>query len=152
MSALPVMQDFLESNLQLGKRFDMTLETKCEVEGRLVCHGPACLSGKVTGSIEANDILIIDEGAVIEANVSGKEVVIHGKVLGKITASESVYLSASAVFLGELISPNIEMEEGARFEGTSKMAPHLREADEEKDESVDNPVHQLHENLMSAIS
>ncbi len=151
MAALPAVHEFIETSLPFNKRFDMTLEAENEVEGRLICHGPACLSGKVTGSIEAHELLVIEKSAIIEANITASKIVIHGQVMGKITASEGVYLSSSATFVGELHAPSIELDEGARFEGSSTMTTHLREADPDQDDEITSPVHLLHENLEGAL-
>ncbi len=147
MRALPAVQEFLSAAQKTDTRFDTTLDAASEVEGKLVCNGPASIAGKVTGTIIAKGILVIEKGAIVEAQITAEQVIIHGHVDGKLTANISVYLTECAVFKGELHAPNVQMEKGARFDGKSFMSGMVRAADPDKDESVTSPVHKLHDHL-----
>ncbi len=127
------------------------VEAGSEVEGRLICHGPARICGKVTGTIFAHDLLVIEEGAVVEAEITAEKAILHGIVRGKLSVHESVSLSRTAVFAGDISAPTIEMEEGARFDGTSRMSDAPREADPDIDEATPSPVHKLQYDLEEFI-
>ncbi len=56
------------------------------VSGKLTFEGTVRIEGQVEGEITAQDALTIGEGAVVNAQITGTSVVVHGKVTGDITA------------------------------------------------------------------
>ena len=122
------------------------------VEGTLRCKGPVEIEGEVTGEIIAEDLLIISESAVINADITGTDVIVHGTVNGNITATGSISLKETSKFNGTLMAPALEIENGAHFEGKSFMQEPLREADPDKDGPVESPVQELQEKLQALAS
>ena len=86
---------------------------------KIFCRGVNEL-GSIEGEIVAEGILIIEEDAVIKADIKAAEVVIQGKVEG-LYAETRVELISTGSFRGELVTPNLHMEEGAQLNATTIM-------------------------------
>ena len=77
---------------------------------------------KLRGEITAKDTLIIGDRGVVHATVQAATVVVHGEVVGNVTASERVELKGSARVTGDVEAPVISVEAGAVLEGHCRMA------------------------------
>jgi cytoskeletal protein CcmA (bactofilin family) len=93
------------------------LDGGSEIEGKYSCSGTVMLDAKVRGEITAKDTLIIGKHGIVEAQVRGVKVVVRGKVIGNIIASEGVELKDGARVTGDIEAPVITMEKGAHLDG-----------------------------------
>jgi cytoskeletal protein CcmA (bactofilin family) len=98
------------------------LSSGCHFNGKLFCKGSSRIGGKIEGEVISEGMLIIEEGAVIDADVKAEEVILHGRFSGKLVASLKVECSERSVFDGELQTPSLLIMEGAQFNGQIKMA------------------------------
>lgn len=89
--------------------------------GRIAFEGPARIEGQVEGEIVATETLWIGEPAVVNAQVSGATVIIHGKVTGDISASKRLEIRAPGRLYGNVTTPSLVIEEGVIFEGHCSM-------------------------------
>ena len=88
-------------------------------EGRLGFEGSARLCGKFKGEIVSEGLLIVEPSARVEAKVVVGELVLKGQMKGEVTARRKIHLLSGSHFYGVLNTPNLNVEEGALFEGTS---------------------------------
>jgi len=79
------------------------------------------VKGRVDGKIQLSHALTVDKGAIVQADVDVKSLVVAGTLVGNIVASESVRLHASARVVGDLASPRVMMEAGAAYRGRVDM-------------------------------
>ena len=91
------------------------------VTGQLTFHGPAKIDGCVEGEVLCHGMLTIGEEAEVRAKISGKVVVIRGKVEGDVAAKEKVELETPARLLGNIDAPRLTITEGVVFEGYCSM-------------------------------
>lgn len=91
------------------------------VVGALTFSGPVELDGYVEGEINAQDRLTVGESAVVNARISGSEILVKGTVNGDITASKRLALRKPAKVVGNISCTNLSIEEGVVFEGKSVM-------------------------------
>jgi cytoskeletal protein CcmA (bactofilin family) len=77
--------------------------------------------GRIDGKVQLTQTLTVEKGAVIQADVDVRHLVVSGTVVGSIVASESVKLTASARVVGDLASPRVIMEAGAAYRGRVDM-------------------------------
>lgn len=91
------------------------------VTGQLTFHGPAKIDGNVEGEIQCHGVLTIGQEAEVRAKVSGKVVVVQGRVEGDVTAKERVELRAPARLIGNLNTPRLIITEGVVFDGDCSM-------------------------------
>jgi cytoskeletal protein CcmA (bactofilin family) len=93
-------------------------------EGKLHFDGRVRIDGSFRGEIRSGDILIIGEGAEIDAEIEVGTVIIKGGVVqGTVRAKHSIELYVPAKVNGTLHSPEIFMDKGVQFSGTCTMAP-----------------------------
>lgn len=104
-------------------RFETYLGAGCSVEGRLVCKGPARLSGAVKGEISGDGLVSIDDGAVVTADVNVREASISGRVIGNVSAAARVTLGATALIDGDIKTPSLSITEGAQIMGRIEVKP-----------------------------
>ncbi len=89
-------------------------------EGNLSFSGTVRVGGSFKGEILADGVLIIEEGASVEAQVKALKVFVSGNFSGNIEASHSVTMFPPAQFKGSVSAPSLKIEEGVMFEGSSK--------------------------------
>jgi cytoskeletal protein CcmA (bactofilin family) len=92
-----------------------------EFEGKLSFEGQVRIDGKYSGQISTKDVLVIGEGARVNAEISAGTVIINGQVEGNIKATGMVELHPPARVKGSIESPALSMDKGVIFEGTTKM-------------------------------
>jgi cytoskeletal protein CcmA (bactofilin family) len=92
-----------------------------EFEGKLTFEGTVRIDGKFTGTIVTNDVLVVGEGAKIQAEISCGTVIVHGEINGDVKAKNAVELHHPARMKGNIDTPSLMIEKGVTFEGQCKM-------------------------------
>ncbi len=102
---------------------DKVLEVDASMQGTLNFKEPVNLriNGKFEGTLETRGNLTIGENAVVNANITGDNIIIGGKVKGKIFARERLTLLPTAFLQGEMVPAKLNVAEGAIIEGTCSM-------------------------------
>jgi cytoskeletal protein CcmA (bactofilin family) len=98
------------------------LTSGCHFNGKLYCRGSSRIGGRIEGQVVSEGLLIIEEEALITADVEAEEAIIQGKVQGTLKASGRVELTATSQFEGDIQTPNLVINEGAKFNGRCIMA------------------------------
>jgi cytoskeletal protein CcmA (bactofilin family) len=102
------------------------------IVGKLSFEGPARIEGNVEGEILAQDTLTIGEGAVVNAQITGSAVIIHGRVTGDVTARKRLEIRAPGRLIGNIATPNLVIHEGVVFEGQCAMGGETRATEKER--------------------
>src|SRR3954463_2692153 len=92
-----------------------------EFEGKLTFEGQVRIDGKFSGQIFTKDVLVIGDGAKVNAEVNAGTVIVNGVVEGNIRATQTIELHQPARVKGNLEAPSLSMDKGVIFEGTCKM-------------------------------
>jgi len=102
---------------------DKTIEISAQMQGSLTFKDPVNLkiNGNFTGGLDTRGTLTIGESAQVEANISGDNIVIAGKINGDITANKMLFLMPTAVLKGNISTPKLNIVEGAVFQGNCRM-------------------------------
>lgn len=90
-------------------------------EGKLTFEGTVRVDGKLKGEVFSDDVLIIGEGAHVEAEIDIGEIIIQGTVVGNIRARRGIEVLAPGRVKGDLHTPSLQIEKGVIFEGRSFM-------------------------------
>jgi cytoskeletal protein CcmA (bactofilin family) len=90
-------------------------------EGKLTFEGTVRIDGRFKGEVFSDDVLVIGEGAQVEATIDVGEVIIQGIVVGNITAKRSIEIHAPGRVKGDLHTPSLQIDKGVVFEGRSFM-------------------------------
>jgi len=108
------------------------IEKGCEFEGKLCFEGTARIAGKFKGGIYTPHILVVSEGAEVEAEVEADTVIINGVFNGKVKAKTRVELRKPAILRGDIVSPRISIEDGVIFEGAVRVDQGVQISDQPK--------------------
>ncbi len=92
-----------------------------EFEGKLSFEGTVRVDGKLTGEIFTDDVLMVGEGAEVNAEVTVGSIVIQGTVRGNITAKRSVEIHSPGRVRGNISTPSLFIEKGVFFDGQCQM-------------------------------
>lgn len=92
------------------------LSADLHVTGNLKTTGDIQVEGTVEGDIRAH-LLTIGEGATIKGEVLADDVVINGRIVGRVRGLK-VRLTSTARVEGDIIHKTIAIESGAHFEGS----------------------------------
>ena len=90
-------------------------------EGKLTFEGTVRVDGKLKGEVFSDDVLIVGEGAYVEAEIDIGEVIIQGTVVGNVRAKKSIEIHAPGKVKGDLHTPSLQIDKGVLFEGRSFM-------------------------------
>jgi len=90
-------------------------------EGKLTFEGPVRIDGKFKGEVFSDDVLVIGEGAHVEAEMDVGEIIIQGTVVGNIKAKRSIEIHAPGRVKGDVHTPSLQIDKGVIFEGRSFM-------------------------------
>ena len=101
--------------------FDTILSKDIIFSGTLNFEKPFLIRGRLSGNIVARGLLVVDEEAIVEANINASRVVIRGSVKGDVTASEKLEVAMTGKLEGNVKAPEIFMESGCSFNGRCTM-------------------------------
>jgi cytoskeletal protein CcmA (bactofilin family) len=81
------------------------------------------VAGRVEGDITVRDhALVVAAGGTVRGNIVARDVVVHGEVLGTITAEGRVEVAATGFVRGEINAPRMMLTEGATLHGRIGIA------------------------------
>jgi cytoskeletal protein CcmA (bactofilin family) len=101
--------------------FDTILSPDIDFFGTLNFEKPFLIRGKVSGEISARGLLVIDDSAIVNADIDASRVIIRGFVKGNVTAAEKVEVTLNGRLEGNVVAPEIFMESGCVFNGRCTM-------------------------------
>jgi len=111
---------------------EKTLDVDVAMQGNMVFKDPVNLriNGRFEGNLETRGNLTITATAIVLADIMGDNIIIDGKVKGKIIAKERLTLLPAAVVEGEIYPAKLNVAEGAILEGRCFMLHDFLGADE----------------------
>lgn len=86
------------------------------ITGNIKTSGDIKVEGQVEGDIRAH-MLTVGEGATVKGEVMADDVVVNGRVVGRVRGLK-VRLTSTARVEGDIIHKTIAIESGAHFEGS----------------------------------
>ncbi|MFV1985140.1 MAG: polymer-forming cytoskeletal protein [Thiohalomonadales bacterium] len=101
-----------------------TIGSSIYFKGELSGEEDFIIQGKVDGEIklQKNNLTIGIDG-VINANITARIIIVEGQLNGDLTGSENVIIRKTGNVLGNIISPRVTLEDGAKFKGSIEMDP-----------------------------
>jgi len=114
------------------------LSSDLTITGNVKTSGDIQIEGQVDGDIRAH-LLTVGEGATVRGECIADDVVVNGRVVGRVRGLK-VRLTSTARVEGDIIHKTIAIESGAHFEGSvqrqddplnsgaSKSTPKMSEA------------------------
>jgi cytoskeletal protein CcmA (bactofilin family) len=101
------------------------------VKGEMTGAEDLAVDGRVEGRIDLPDhVLTIGPNAEIQADITGRVVVIFGTVVGTVKARERVDVRVGGSLDGELMAPSVVVQDGAFIGGKVDMPRPARKRDQ----------------------
>jgi len=92
-------------------------------KGELTGEEGLIIDGKVEGTIDLKgNQLIIGNNGDIKADVFAQTIIVNGSLTGELHGKEKVHISKSGKVAGNIFSPRVSLEDGAKFKGSIDMS------------------------------
>lgn len=101
--------------------FDTIVEDDISFTGSVKIKKPFMIRGKIKGHIDSESDLVIDTGAVVEADITADRVLIRGKVKGNVHGEKLIFVASTGTLNGDIKSQKIVLEPGSEFTGKCTM-------------------------------
>ena len=105
-----------------GVEVESLIGERTSFEGTLKTEGAVRLLGSIQGEIESKSTIIVEERAHVTARLTGAQVTVAGQVDGQIYCEGRVEIRPTGRVIGEINAGALIVQEGAYFEGNSRMA------------------------------
>jgi cytoskeletal protein CcmA (bactofilin family) len=117
-------ENFSNGNLAHSGEPD-TVETvvgpSVHVEGDFSSEGNILVKGSVAGNVKTSQLLTVEEGAKISANVKALEAIIAGEITGNVKVEDRIDIKSSARISGDVSCKILAVEAGALISGKIAM-------------------------------
>ncbi|MBU1863923.1 MAG: polymer-forming cytoskeletal protein [Candidatus Omnitrophica bacterium] len=99
------------------------LDVDASMQGTIAFHDPVNLriNGSFEGRLDTKGSLSVGENATVKADITGDHIIVAGRVMGNIIASQSLSLVAPAKVQGDIKTPLLTIAEGAIINGIIDM-------------------------------
>jgi cytoskeletal protein CcmA (bactofilin family) len=93
------------------------------ITGDLTSSEDMTIAGRVEGDVAVPEhAVVVAPGARIRGNIVARAVVVHGEVLGTITADRRVEVGDTGSVDGDIVAPRMAVAEGASLRGQLRIA------------------------------
>ncbi|HEY8521905.1 MAG TPA: polymer-forming cytoskeletal protein [Gammaproteobacteria bacterium] len=107
-----------------GAREAAVIGPSIHIDGDLRGEEDLLIEGEVNGTVELkHNILTIGPQGKVRADVYARAVYVEGYVEGDLYGAERVGIRKSAQVRGNITSPSVSLEDGAKFKGSIEMDP-----------------------------
>lgn len=127
------------SNLPVSSRAAACISQGIKIKGEVSGSEDLFLDGTIDGKLDmGNAIVTIGPNGTVRADIIAREVIVRGRVDGKITGTEKVQLWSTGQVSGEVRTVRLAIEEGAVLRGKVEAGKALAKASEERPHKVSN--------------
>jgi cytoskeletal protein CcmA (bactofilin family) len=117
-----------------------SLSPGIRIKGEITGSEDLFIDGNVEGKVTFhNAVLTVGPNASVKADIDAREIVVRGRVEGRLDGSERVHIGNTAKVNGDIRSSRIAIEDGAEFRGKV-------EAGKAPSRPADNPAAKKFEN------
>ncbi len=101
-----------------------TIGASIRFRGELSGDEDFLIQGEVEGRITlAKNHLTIGENGRVRADVEARTIVVEGELHGDLLGHEKVVIKKTGRVQGNIVSPRVTLEDGAKFKGSIEMDP-----------------------------
>ncbi|HEX5421188.1 MAG TPA: polymer-forming cytoskeletal protein [Gammaproteobacteria bacterium] len=112
-----------------GPREAAVIGPSIMIDGDLRGEEDLIIEGQVSGTVQLkNNSLTIGSQGKVKADLYAHSIFVEGYMEGDLYGSERVCVKKSAQVRGNITSPRVSLDDGARFKGTIEMDPQAVEA------------------------
>ena len=112
---------FMKNN-NFGGDDNITLLAKgVLLKGEIHVEGTVRIDGRLDGEIQTKGQVIIGEDGLVQGMIMAGTVISSGRIKAKVIATERIQLLKTATLIGEVHTPMLIMEGGAKLQGVTDM-------------------------------
>ncbi|MBI5878865.1 MAG: polymer-forming cytoskeletal protein [Chloroflexi bacterium] len=100
-----------------SEQFETILSANASFDGDLKCKGGVRVEGIFDGSIETDGNIIVGKAARVGANLTGRDILVSGKVTGNVRTVGQLAILAGGQVVGDVDVGSILIEEGGVLSG-----------------------------------
>ncbi|HEY7112931.1 MAG TPA: polymer-forming cytoskeletal protein [Thermoanaerobaculia bacterium] len=105
-----------------GSTLNGFLDKGSHLQGELLFEETFRIDGRFQGKIRSGSELILGDTADVSGEIEVGRLSVNGSLKGTVRATERVELHARARVEADITTPVLKIEEGARFDGSCRMA------------------------------
>ena len=106
----------------LGGELSTIVGADAVVSGNLNVQHSIRIDGQVKGDLNSGETVTVGSTGIVEGNISARDVIVGGRVIGKISSTGKAVLEGTSSLTGDLKTVRLVVEEGAVFNGSSDMS------------------------------
>lgn len=100
-----------------------------QIKGEVTGSEDLVADGRIEGPVRLTDgTLSIGETGSVKGDVTAKQVVVHGAVIGNVEGREKVEIRATGSIVGDIVTSRIVIDEGAQCKGSIDIGRNNAEA------------------------
>lgn len=101
-----------------------TIGASIRIKGEVTGSEDLIICGTVEGSVSLKEnVVTVGEDAKVQANIAARIIRVEGEVAGDLTGAEKVVVASTGQVRGNITSPCLSLEEGARLKGSIDTDP-----------------------------
>lgn len=101
--------------------FDTIVEDDITFTGNIKIKKTFMIRGNVNGKIDSISDLVVDTGAIVNADITADRVLIRGQVKGNVIGNKLIFVTASGSIDGDITTQKVVLEPGCVFTGKCTM-------------------------------
>jgi cytoskeletal protein CcmA (bactofilin family) len=102
------------------------------ISGNIEGKEDLSVRGRIEGNITLSNTLFLEDSGIIKADVTVKNAVISGVLVGNIEAEEGVEITEIGQMVGDIVAPRVIIRDGAKFRGNIDMTSYESSQDSVK--------------------
>ena len=91
------------------------------IEGELTTDDDVVIEGTLRGKLVSKATVMVETGAVVEADIAASSLSVGGQITGNVTATDRVDLMAGGRLIGDVKAARLTIADGASFKGNVDM-------------------------------
>ena len=104
-----------------------TIGKSITITGDLRSEEDISIEGNIRGQIKTTADLFVEENGTIEAEVSTRNLDVHGAVMGNVTASDRFEIHEGGNVVGNVLAPRVVVADGGKYKGKIDMEDNTRQ-------------------------
>jgi cytoskeletal protein CcmA (bactofilin family) len=125
------------ASLPLSSRAPACISQGIKIKGEVTGSEDLFVDGQVDGKLSlTNGSLTVGPNGTVKADVTAREVIVRGKVEGKVSGRDKVQLWSTGQVTGEIQTDRLAIEDGALLRGRVEAGKHPARANESSSSAV----------------
>ena len=91
------------------------------VSGEFESNEDMSVQGTVRGRIETSADIVVEEGGTIEAEITTRNIDVHGIIIGNVTALDRFEIHPGGSVTGDVRAPRVVLADGGKYKGNIEM-------------------------------